>query len=94
MRGDDEIVELLNEQLTSELTAINQYFLHAKMQANWGFTKLAELVDQPQVGLEVVDVLLLAGEDVLEEVCGGGVALLPAHPNSGTQSFDDFQLDG
>src|SRR5918997_821363 len=42
MRGDDEILELLNEQLTSELTAINQYFLHAKMQANWGFTKLAE----------------------------------------------------
>ncbi len=42
MRGDQEIVELLNEQLTSELTAINQYFLHSKMQQNWGFTKLAE----------------------------------------------------
>lgn len=42
MRGDNEVLALLNEQLTSELTAINQYFLHAKMQANWGFTKLAE----------------------------------------------------
>ncbi|HTK62649.1 MAG TPA: bacterioferritin [Pseudonocardia sp.] len=42
MRGDDEVIALLNEQLTAELTAINQYFLHAKMQANWGFTKLAE----------------------------------------------------
>jgi bacterioferritin len=42
MRGDDEVLELLNEQLTSELTAINQYFLHAKMQANWGFTEIAE----------------------------------------------------
>ncbi|MGH3908465.1 MAG: bacterioferritin [Pseudonocardiaceae bacterium] len=42
MRGDEEVLTLLNEQLTSELTAINQYFLHAKMQANWGFTKLAE----------------------------------------------------
>ncbi len=42
MRGDDEVIELLNHQLTSELTAINQYFLHSKMQANWGFTKLAE----------------------------------------------------
>jgi bacterioferritin len=42
MQGDPEVIEFLNEQLTAELTAINQYFLHAKMQANWGFTKLAE----------------------------------------------------
>jgi bacterioferritin len=42
VRGDDEIIALLNEQLTSELTAINQYFLHSRMQVNWGFTKLAE----------------------------------------------------
>ncbi len=42
MRGDGEVIALLNEQLTSELTAINQYFLHSKMQANWGLTKLAE----------------------------------------------------
>jgi len=42
MRGDEEVISLLNEQLTSELTAISQYFLHAKMQANWGFTGLAE----------------------------------------------------
>jgi bacterioferritin len=41
MDGDNDIVVLLNEQLTAELTAINQYFLHAKMQENWGFTKLA-----------------------------------------------------
>ncbi|HEX5114419.1 MAG TPA: bacterioferritin [Pseudonocardiaceae bacterium] len=42
MRGDGDVIALLNEQLTSELTAINQYFLHSKMQANWGMTKLAE----------------------------------------------------
>ena len=42
MEGDQEIIGLLNEQLTAELTAINQYFLHAKMQENWGFTKLAK----------------------------------------------------
>src|SRR3954467_11380863 len=41
MRGDDRVIEFLNEQLTAELTAINQYFLHAKMQENWGYTTLA-----------------------------------------------------
>jgi bacterioferritin len=42
MQGRPEIVELLNEVLTAELTAVNQYFGHAKMQANWGYGKLAE----------------------------------------------------
>ena len=41
MRGDERVIEFLNEQLTAELTAINQYFLHAKMQENFGWTKLA-----------------------------------------------------
>ncbi|MGP3971562.1 bacterioferritin [Streptomyces sp. 6N223] len=42
MQGDPEVIEFLNEQLTAELTAINQYFLHAKMQENYGWTKLAK----------------------------------------------------
>jgi bacterioferritin len=41
MQGDARAIEFLNEQLTAELTAINQYFLHAKMQENWGYTTLA-----------------------------------------------------
>ena len=41
MQGDSRTIEFLNDQLTGELTAINQYFLHAKMQDNWGYTKLA-----------------------------------------------------
>ena len=41
MRGDDRVLEFLNEQLTAELTAISQYFLHAKMQENLGWVKLA-----------------------------------------------------
>ena len=39
---DPKIVELLNQVLKNELTAINQYFLHAKMLKDWGFTRLAE----------------------------------------------------
>jgi len=41
MQGDARVIEFLNEQLTAELTAINQYFLHAKMQENSGYTTLA-----------------------------------------------------
>lgn len=44
MKGSTTIIELLNEVLTAELTAINQYFIHAKMLKNWGYTKLAEHV--------------------------------------------------
>jgi bacterioferritin len=42
MQGDERVIELLNEQLTAELTAINQYYLHAKMQEHSGWTKLAK----------------------------------------------------
>jgi bacterioferritin len=42
MQGRPEIIELLNDVLTAELTAVNQYFGHAKMQSNWGYKRLAE----------------------------------------------------
>jgi bacterioferritin len=42
MQGDERVIQFLNEQLTAELTAINQYFLHAKMQENSGWTALAK----------------------------------------------------
>ena len=41
MKGNDEVINVLNEVLTSELTAINQYFIHSKMCDDWGFQKLA-----------------------------------------------------
>jgi len=42
MQGDKQVIQYLNQVLTNELTAINQYFLHAKMFRHWGFKKLAE----------------------------------------------------
>jgi bacterioferritin len=42
MRRDPKVVEYLNTQLTNELTAINQYFLHARTLRHWGVTLLAK----------------------------------------------------
>jgi bacterioferritin len=44
MKGNDKVIHSLNEILTAELTAINQYFIHAKMCANWGYHKLAKKI--------------------------------------------------
>src|SRR6476620_571005 len=64
MQGDPEVLRLLNEQLTSELTAMNQYFLHSKMQDNWGFTELAahtraESFDEMRHAEAITDRILL-----------------------------------
>jgi bacterioferritin len=41
MKGDSKVIEVLNDVLTAELTAINQYFVHSKMCENWGYQRLA-----------------------------------------------------
>ena len=42
MQGDSKVIEYLNQALTNELTAVNQYWLHYRMLNHWGITKLAE----------------------------------------------------
>jgi len=50
MKGDPNIIRLLNAQLTNELTAVNQYFLHARMYQHWGFTKLGKKEYDESIG--------------------------------------------
>jgi len=50
VRGHEGIIALLNDVLTAELTAINQYFIHAKMCENWGYHRLAHRVRQESFG--------------------------------------------
>src|SRR5215217_5679620 len=50
MRGDPAISRLLNTVLTNELTAVNQYYLHARMYENWGFAKLGKITYEESIG--------------------------------------------
>lgn len=66
MNGDTEIIELLNEVLTAELTAVNQYFLDAKMLDHWGIARLAHhfrdaSIDEMKDAERVTDRILYLG---------------------------------
>src|SRR5712691_3795636 len=50
MKGHDQVVTLLNEILTAELTAINQYFIHARMCENWGYKRLWKKLRDESIG--------------------------------------------
>ena len=50
MKGDPAIIKLLNAVLTNELTAVNQYFLHARMYQDWGFARLGKITYDESIG--------------------------------------------
>lgn len=50
MKGDRKIIEILNDVLTAELTAINQYFVHGEMCENWGYHRLQHEIRQHSIG--------------------------------------------
>ena len=49
MKGNDEVVKVLQDVLCAELTAINQYFIHARMCENWGYKKLAAYIQKESI---------------------------------------------
>ncbi len=49
MKGNDKVIQLLNHALSEELTAINQYFVHAEMCENWKYEKLGEYIKKQSI---------------------------------------------
>jgi len=50
MQGDKKIIDILNDVLTAELTAINQYFVHSEMCENWGYERLQKIIRKHSIG--------------------------------------------
>ena len=74
MQGNPEVIELLNDVLTAELTAINQYFIHAKMMSNWGYERLAshtraESIDEMRHAEQIIErILFLEGSPNMQRL--------------------------
>ena len=84
MTGDADVIQLLNEVLTAELTAINQYFLDAKMFSNWGYDRLGskfrdESIDEMKDADELIErILYLDGMPNLQRLGTVRVGETPA----------------
>jgi bacterioferritin len=79
MKGNDNVIEILNEALTAELTAVNQYFIASKMAADWGYATLAKDYYDESIGE------MKHAETLIERIL-----YLDGHPN--LQRLDTVQV--
>ena len=84
MKGDEKVIDFLNEALKNELTAINQYWLHYRMLDNWGVARLAkfereESIDEMKHADQLADRILFLGRlrvgETVEEILKADLAL-------------------
>jgi len=74
MKGQQEVIDKLNALLAEELTAINQYFLHAEMCGDWGYDKLHETIEQRSIQemkhaeMLIERILFLEGHPIVSEL--------------------------
>jgi bacterioferritin len=99
MKGSPKVIEFLNEALTAELTAINQYFAHAKLCENWGWSRLAakyrsESIEEMHDAEKLMDrILLLDGFPNLQRLGSLRVGETPAEQFIADRALEEEAIE-